>query len=116
MTNEDGKEDGSGVSTDTSGKAGGIDIDVIYCCCCASCSCGIAEAEVGDVKLTKCDADCKLVRYCSGSCQRDHRPFHEAMCKNQVAKLRDELLFAQPESSHLGDCPICFLPLALDAS
>ena len=29
-------------------------------------------------------------------------------------ELRDELLFAQPESSHLGNCPICFLPLPLD--
>jgi len=38
------------------------------------------------------------------------------MCKKRVAELRDELLFAQPESSHLGDCPICFLPLAIDGS
>eukprot|EP00985_Skeletonema_marinoi_P029506 scaffold28035_cov211-Skeletonema_marinoi.AAC.9 len=114
MTNENGKEDDSGVSTDI-GKAGGIDIDVM--CCCASCSCGIAEAEVGDVKLMTCDANCKLVRYCSGSCQRDHRPFHEAMCKKRAELCdRDDLLFAQPETSHLGDCPICFLPLALDAS
>jgi TPR repeat protein len=28
--------------------------------------------------------------------------------------LRDEILFKQPESSYLGDCPICFLPLPLD--
>ena len=26
----------------------------------------------------------------------------------------DEILFQQPESSHLGDCPICCLPLPLD--
>ncbi len=26
----------------------------------------------------------------------------------------DEILFKQPESSHLGDCPICFLPMPLD--
>eukprot|EP00984_Skeletonema_dohrnii_P008945 scaffold3345_cov83-Skeletonema_dohrnii-CCMP3373.AAC.4 len=109
MTNEDGKkEDNSGLSTDI-GKAG--EIDMMLSCC---ASCGIAEVD--DIKLTTCDADCKLVRYCSGSCQRDHRPFHEAMCKKRVAELRDELLFEQPKSSHLGDCPICFLPLALDAS
>jgi tetratricopeptide (TPR) repeat protein len=28
--------------------------------------------------------------------------------------LRDELLFKQPESTHLGDCPICMIPLPLD--
>eukprot|EP00984_Skeletonema_dohrnii_P022633 scaffold11731_cov74-Skeletonema_dohrnii-CCMP3373.AAC.4 len=108
MTNEDGKEDDSGLSADTIGKAGEIDMSS----CCASC--GIAEVD--DIKLMTCDANCKLVRYCSDTCQRDHRPFHEAMCKKRVAELRDELLFAQPESNHLGDCPICCLPLSLDGS
>jgi TPR repeat protein len=28
--------------------------------------------------------------------------------------LRDELLFKQPESSYVGDCLICFLPLSND--
>ena len=113
MTNEVGKEDNSGLSTD-SGKAGEININMLTCCA----SCRIAEAEVDDVKFTTCHANCKLVRYCSVACQRDHRPLHEAMCKKRAAELcdRDDLLFAQPESSHLGDCPICFLPLALDAS
>jgi tetratricopeptide (TPR) repeat protein len=32
-----------------------------------------------------------------------------------MAELRDELLFKQPESSSFGDCPICCLPLPLDA-
>jgi hypothetical protein len=31
-----------------------------------------------------------------------------------MAELRDELLFKQPESSWLGDCPICCLPLPID--
>ena len=31
-----------------------------------------------------------------------------------VAELRDELLFKQPESTHLGDCPICCLPVLID--
>ena len=31
-----------------------------------------------------------------------------------MAELRDELLFRQPESTWLGDCPICCLPLPLD--
>eukprot|EP00984_Skeletonema_dohrnii_P000882 scaffold274_cov78-Skeletonema_dohrnii-CCMP3373.AAC.3 len=56
-----------------------------------------------------CDA-CDLVRYCSDKCQQDHSPHHEAMCKERAAELRDEKLFKEPESTHLGDCPICCLP------
>ena len=78
-------------------------------CCCASC--GIAEVD--DEKLTKCDG-CDLVRYCSDACQEDHRPEHEAECKERAAELRDEILFRQPEGSHMGDCPICCLPLSID--
>jgi len=72
---------------------------------CASCG----KSEVDDIKLKKCD-DCDLVRYCSDKCQHDHLPQHEAMCKERAAELRDEISFRQPESTHLGDCPICFLP------
>ena len=36
------------------------------------------------------------------------------MCKERAAELRDEILFMQPQSSHFGDCPICFLPLSID--
>eukprot|EP00984_Skeletonema_dohrnii_P025333 scaffold14455_cov96-Skeletonema_dohrnii-CCMP3373.AAC.6 len=61
----------------------------------------------------ECDA-CDLVRYCGYKCQLDHRPQHESTCKERATELRDDLLFKQPESSHLGDCPICFLPLSLD--
>ena len=78
-------------------------------CCCASC--GIPELD--DVKLKPCDG-CDLVRYCSDTCKEDHRPEHEVMCKERVAKLLDEILFRQPESTHLGDCPICCLPFPLD--
>ncbi len=77
--------------------------------CCASCG----VAEVDEIKLKKCDG-CDLVRYCSDSCQQDHRPEHEAKCKERAAELRDELLFRQPESSYLGDCPICCLPFSID--
>ena len=75
-------------------------------------SCGIAEID--DIKLTGCDA-CDLARYCSDECQRDHKPQHEEACKKRAAELRDGLLFKQPESTHLGDCPICMLPLPIDA-
>eukprot|EP00984_Skeletonema_dohrnii_P008158 scaffold2992_cov83-Skeletonema_dohrnii-CCMP3373.AAC.7 len=73
--------------------------------CCASC--GIAEVD--DIRLKKCDA-CDLVRYCGDTCQQDHLSQHERACKERAAELRYEILFRQPESSHLGDCPICFLP------
>ncbi len=77
--------------------------------CCASC--GIAELD--DIKLMDCDG-CKSVRYCSDECKEDHRPQHEAKCKERASELRDELLFKQPEGTHRGDCPICCLPLPLD--
>ena len=77
--------------------------------CCAAC--GIAEID--EIKLMECDA-CDLVKYCSDECQRDHKSQHEEDCKKRAAELRDELLFKQPEISHLGDCPICCLPLPLD--
>ena len=70
-------------------------------------SCGIAEVD--DIKLVPCDG-CGLVRYCSVNCQRDHISRHLLACKQRV---RDEILFKQPESSHLGDCPICMIPLPI---
>ena len=77
--------------------------------CCASCG----KSELDDVKLMEC-ADCKSVRYCSDDCQQDHRPEHEVKCKERAAELRDEILFRQPESTHLGDCPICCVPLPIE--
>jgi len=77
--------------------------------CCASC--GIAELD--DIKLKEC-ADCDLVKYCSIDCEQGEKLHHKKACKKRAAELRDELLFKQPESTHLGDCPICCLPLSLD--
>ena len=77
--------------------------------CCASC--GIAEVD--DIKLTECDG-CDLVRYCSDNCQQNHRSEHETECKERAVELRDEILFRQPESNHLGECTICCLPFPLD--
>ena len=76
-------------------------------------SCGIAEID--EMKLKKCAA-CKSVLYCSDECEADHRQQHEEACKRRAAELRDEILFQQPESNCFGDCPICFLPLNLDAT
>ena len=76
-------------------------------------SCGIGEGD--GIKLKKCTA-CHLVRYCSVKCQKNHRPTHKKECKKRAAELRDEILFKQPENSHLGDCPICCLPLPIDTN
>ena len=78
--------------------------------CCASCG----VAGIDDVKLKKCNG-CYLVRYCGIECQRDHWRHHKKECKKRAAELRDEILFKQPESTHRGDCPICMIPLPLDA-
>jgi len=85
-----------------------VEVDVATDIC---ASCGIAEID--DIDFKKCD-DCDLVRYCSDKCQQDHSQQHEAKCKERAAELRDDILFRQPDSSHLGDCPICFLPLPID--
>jgi hypothetical protein len=74
---------------------------------CANCG----KAEVDDVKLKKCA--CKLVRYCSIDCQKNHRPQHKKACKQRMTEIRDDFLFRQPDESNWGECPICFLPLPL---
>jgi len=33
-----------------------------------------------------------------------------------MAEMRDDKLFTQPDESHLGECPICLLPLQLDVN
>ena len=91
------------MSTDHSEEA----TDARWMCCAA---CGIA-----DIKLKTCG--CKLVQYCSVDCLRNHRSQHRKACQQRMAQIRarEEMLFRQPESNHLGDCPICWLPLPLDA-
>ena len=78
--------------------------------CCANC--GIAPVD--DIKLKICCDDCDLVKYCSNKCRENHREQHEEDCKKRKAELRDKELFEQPDGSHLGECPICFLPMPLD--
>jgi tetratricopeptide (TPR) repeat protein len=78
---------------------------------CANCG----KAAVDNIKLKICTA-CKLVKYCSVECQKNHRPQHKKACKKRAAELRDDKLFTQNEISHLGECPICCLPLPLDSN
>ena len=73
-------------------------------------SCGVAAVD--DVKLKKCT--CNLVKYCTVDCQKNHRPQHKRACRKRLAELHDKQLFTQPDSSYLGECPICCLPLPLD--
>jgi TPR repeat protein len=77
--------------------------------CCANC--GITEVD--DIKLEECDG-CDLVKYCSDKCQENHREQHEEECNKRKALLHDRKLFTQPDETHLGECPICFLPLSID--
>src|SRR5210317_901263 len=76
--------------------------------CCANC--GIAGVD--DVKLKDCDG-CQSVRYCSDKCREGHREEHEEECKTQANELHDKELFEQPDETHLGECPVCFLPMPL---
>jgi len=76
---------------------------------CANCS----KTPIDDIKLKICTA-CKLVKYCSVDCQKNHRPQHRKACKKRAAEIREDNLFIQPEESHLGECPICVLPLPID--
>lgn len=61
-------------------------------------SCGITGGD--DINLKVCTA-CRLVKYCSVDCQKNHRSQHKRACKQKVTELRDEILFKQPENSHL---------------
>jgi tetratricopeptide (TPR) repeat protein len=76
---------------------------------CANCG----KAEVDEVKLKLCTA-CKLVKYCSVGCQKNHRKQHKKACKRRAVEIRNDNLFKQPDESHLGECPICCLPLPPD--
>ncbi len=82
-------------------------------------SCGMAALDNVQLKGYACNS----VKYCSDKCQKIHGPKHDKECekrmaetrKKRLAELRDKDLFTQPKSSHLGDCPICCLPMPLDS-
>jgi tetratricopeptide (TPR) repeat protein len=63
-----------------------------------------------------CGDGCDLVKYCSDGCQENDSELHEEECKKRKAELRDKELLEQPDGTHLGDCPLCFLPLPIDQS
>ena len=74
---------------------------------CAQCGKGEGDDEKSDGnKLQPCDGACKMVSYCSSSCQERHRPRHEKECMKRVdeiqeeevlfEKITEEALFKQP--------------------
>ena len=73
-------------------------------------NCGIAGVD--EIKLEECH-DCDLVKYCSDKCREEHREHHHEDCKRRGDELHDKRLFTQPDSTHEGECPICFLPIPL---
>jgi tetratricopeptide (TPR) repeat protein len=77
--------------------------------CCANC--GIAGVD--DITLQECN-DCDLVKYCGDKCQKNHREQHEEECNKRKASLHDRKLFTQPDETHRGECPLCFLPMPID--
>ncbi len=74
-------------------------------------NCGVAEVD--DIQLEDCDG-CDLVKYCGDKCKEEHREKHKGECKIRVTELHDRKLFTQPDISHRGECPLCFLPMPLD--
>jgi hypothetical protein len=55
---------------------------------CANCG----KAEVDEENLKKCA--CKVVKYCSVDCQKNHRSQHKKACKKRMAEIHDDRLSA----------------------
>jgi hypothetical protein len=80
--------------------------DVVVCN-----NCGVAEVD--EIKLEDCDG-CKTVRCCGDNCEQVDQEKHDEKCQKRVARMHDDNLFRQPDGTHFGECPICFLPMPLD--
>ncbi len=68
----------------------------------------MSEVKDTETSITSC-ASCGIVEV--DGIKSKHE---EEACKIRAAELRDELLFKEPDGTHLGDCPICYLPLSYD--
>ena len=73
-------------------------------------NCGKGEKCSNDLKA--CTA-CKMVKYCNVACKKKHKSKHKKKCDRRVAELHDDALFN--ESPPPEECPICMLPLPIDA-
>jgi len=74
---------------------------------CANCG---KEGNSDDMNI--CNR-CKEVKYCNATCKKKHRSKHKKKCDRRVAEQHDEQLFKEIEPD---ECPICMLPMPLDAS
>ena len=74
-------------------------------------NCAACGKEGGN--LNTCNK-CKMVKYCNAACKKKHRSKHKKACERRVAELHDEELFKDPPPRE--ECPICLLPLPLDAT
>ena len=92
-------------------NSAGMDVEELAEADVRCANCGIAGVD--DVKLKEC-TDCDLVKYCGDKCCDEHRKEHEEECKNRKTLLHDRELFEQPERTHRGECPICFLQMQID--
>jgi len=74
---------------------------------CANCG-----KEGNSDNMNTCNK-CKSVKYCNAACKKKHRSKHKKACDRRVAELHDEQLFKEPPPRE--ECPICMLPLPVDA-
>jgi TPR repeat protein len=77
--------------------------------CFASCG----KAEVDDVKLKACAWLSVLVVALTLTVRKIIVCSTKRHARKRAAEIRDDRLFRQPDESHLGECPICCLPLPL---
>jgi TPR repeat protein len=83
------------------------------CCANANANANCGVTQVDEVKMEECNR-CDLVLCGSDKCREKHRGEHDKECKNRKVELHDDDdLFTQPDGSHLGECPLCFLPMPL---
>ena len=73
-------------------------------------NCAACGKEGGNLNMCN---KCKMVTYCNAACKKKHRSKHKKACEKRVAELHDEALFKEHPPNE--DCPICFLPLPLEA-
>jgi len=74
--------------------------------CCVSCG----TADVNNIKLKEYNVLDGSAAFQKHTSQQER----DSESRSRAAEIHDDILFRQPESSHLGECPICLLPLSLD--
>ena len=84
------------------------DTDIHPAAICAACG------KEGDGDSMNTCNKCDLVKYCNAAWKKKHKSKHKKKCERRVAELYDEKLFRDPPPPE--ECPICFLPLAVDAA